>query len=73
MIQSNFFKKPPSDKEIAAILENTKFCAECSYKFTEYDYMFELKKNAEFLICEDCLKSNERQYKEKDFNKVILM
>jgi len=61
---------PPSDKEIAAILENTRFCAECSYKFTEYDYMFELKKNAEFLICEDCLKTNERQYKEKDFNKI---
>jgi len=61
---------PPSDKEIAAILESTRFCAECSYKFTEYDYMFELKKNAEFLICEDCLKTNERQYKEKDFNKI---
>jgi len=61
---------PPSDKEIQAILENTKFCAECSYKFTEYDFQYELKKNKEFLICEDCFKANERQYKEKDFNKI---
>lgn len=48
-----------------------KFCAECSYKFTEYDYMYQLKQNHEFLLCETCLKSNERQYKEKDFDTVF--
>jgi len=58
---------PPSDKEIKNIVEGLKFCAECSYKFTDYDYIYTLKQNADFLLCEDCFKNNERQYKEKDF------
>lgn len=61
---------PPSDKEIQRILEQQKFCAECSYKFTEFDFINELKKNPEFLLCEDCMKNNQKEYKEKDFNRV---
>jgi len=63
--------KPPSDKEIKNIVEGLKFCAECSYKFTDYDYIYTLKQNADFLLCEDCFKNNERQYKEKDFIQVF--
>ncbi len=63
-------EKPPSDKEIKEMLESMEFCAECNYKFTDFDYTNQLKANKEFLLCEDCMKNNQRQYKEKDFIKV---
>ena len=53
------------------MLEEQKFCAECNYKFTDYDYIYELKQNKDFLLCDDCMKNNQRQYKEKDFIKVF--
>ena len=61
---------PPPDNEIKKIVENLKFCAECNYRFTDFDFIYQMKKNPDFILCEPCLNSNEKLYKESNFEKV---
>ena len=62
--------QPPSDEEIKRSVENFQYCSECNYKFTDFDEIFKLKTNEEFLLCEDCLKKNEKKFKIKNFHNV---
>jgi len=61
---------PPSDKEIRDILDNIKYCAECSYKFTEYDKKFQYTKNSDFYLCPQCLEDNPSKYAAKEFEEI---
>jgi hypothetical protein len=70
ILMNQIKEKPPSDKEISKIVENMKFCAECNYKFTEFDSIFQNKKNKDFMVCEECFKAKEREYKITDFEHV---
>ena len=52
--------QPPTDQQIAAILEEYEFCRGCSIKLkSEENNIYRYKKNNEVVLCEECFRVTE--------------